>query len=499
MSVYRPIVVFSHLRWNFVYQRPQQILSRLAAHRRVLYVEEPIDGRHQADDWELERPAANILVARPRLANLSERTPEDVTATTVSLLRRLVRAEELLSPVAWLYTPMALPLLAAVHPALVVYDCMDELIALPRRAARSCVRRRPPCSNAPTWSSPAASACTGPSRTGIPTSTAFPAAWTCGHFAKAKPGARALAEPADQAAMPRPRLGLLRRDRRAPRHRAAGCRGRVPSRMADRHGRAGREDRPGGAAAAAEHPLPRAAAIRAAAGLSRRLGRVPAAVRAQRRHAVHQPDQDARVHGGRASDREHADHGRGQHVRRHRLPRRHAGCLRSRLRARAGRLPVGPEGASERRPDRARHDQLGPDGLPHGGAHRGSRCRAPPPRSGRSAAPSKRSSPQRVSTLSGRRRPDRPERRLSSRRGCAAASSRTPTVGGWCRSLVDNGFTFDYAGHIMFSQRPLRARALQDAARRQRALAGSRGVDLQQGRLHPLSVPGRALRPAARR
>ena len=27
-------------------------------------------------------------------------------------------------------------------------------------------------------------------------------------------------------------------------------------------------------------------------------------------------------------------------------------------------------------------------------------------------------------------------------------------VGGWCRSLVDQGFTFDYAGHIMFSNDP---------------------------------------------
>jgi UDP-galactopyranose mutase len=31
---------------------------------------------------------------------------------------------------------------------------------------------------------------------------------------------------------------------------------------------------------------------------------------------------------------------------------------------------------------------------------------------------------------------------------------REPRVGGWCRSLVDNGFTFDFAGHIMFSTDP---------------------------------------------
>ena len=27
-------------------------------------------------------------------------------------------------------------------------------------------------------------------------------------------------------------------------------------------------------------------------------------------------------------------------------------------------------------------------------------------------------------------------------------------VGGWCRSIEVNGFTFDYAGHIMFSNEP---------------------------------------------
>ncbi|MBA2626509.1 MAG: NAD(P)-binding protein [Gemmatimonadales bacterium] len=31
---------------------------------------------------------------------------------------------------------------------------------------------------------------------------------------------------------------------------------------------------------------------------------------------------------------------------------------------------------------------------------------------------------------------------------------RGSEVGGWCRSIVDHGFTFDYAGHIMFSNDP---------------------------------------------
>ena len=36
------LIVFSHLRWDFVWQRPQHLLSRLAAERRVFFIEEPV-------------------------------------------------------------------------------------------------------------------------------------------------------------------------------------------------------------------------------------------------------------------------------------------------------------------------------------------------------------------------------------------------------------------------------------------------------------------------
>ena len=88
---YRPIVAFSHLRWDFVYQRPQQLLSRLAARRRVLYIEEPIQGT-DPDGWELSNPASNVLVARPRLAGLGRRPAEDIRSTLATLVHDLMRA-----------------------------------------------------------------------------------------------------------------------------------------------------------------------------------------------------------------------------------------------------------------------------------------------------------------------------------------------------------------------------------------------------------------------
>ena len=62
-----PVVVFSHLRWSFVFQRPQHLLSRLAASRPILFVEEPIALQEGGEPgWDCERPADNVLVCRPR-------------------------------------------------------------------------------------------------------------------------------------------------------------------------------------------------------------------------------------------------------------------------------------------------------------------------------------------------------------------------------------------------------------------------------------------------
>ena len=66
MRTHVPIVVFSHLRWNFVYQRPQHLLTRLGAKRPILFIEEPILAEGEEPTWEMERPEANVQVCRPR-------------------------------------------------------------------------------------------------------------------------------------------------------------------------------------------------------------------------------------------------------------------------------------------------------------------------------------------------------------------------------------------------------------------------------------------------
>jgi protoporphyrinogen oxidase/glycosyltransferase involved in cell wall biosynthesis len=121
----RTIIVFSHLRWNFVYQRPQQLLSRLAQFYHVVFVEEPVwdAGPSRLD---LSTPAPNVTVCQPRTSVQAPGFHDDQLAALQPLLSQITPADD---PIVWFYTPMALPLLPALHAGLVVYDCMDELAA----------------------------------------------------------------------------------------------------------------------------------------------------------------------------------------------------------------------------------------------------------------------------------------------------------------------------------------------------------------------------------
>jgi hypothetical protein len=120
------LIVFCHLRWDFVFQRPQHLMTRLAEHYNILFVEEPMHTEGQA---RLEKMAVapNITVFRPHTPIHQWGFHDDQLPTLQNLLADLVPEGE--RPVVWFYTPMALPLLQGLNPSLVVYDCMDELAA----------------------------------------------------------------------------------------------------------------------------------------------------------------------------------------------------------------------------------------------------------------------------------------------------------------------------------------------------------------------------------
>jgi protoporphyrinogen oxidase/glycosyltransferase involved in cell wall biosynthesis len=120
------LIVFSHLRWDFVFQRPQHLMTRLAEHYQILFVEEPVFHEGQAH-LKKTAVAPNITVCQPHTAIHAAGFHDDQIPTLQTLLADLVPERQ--QPVVWFYTPMALPLLQGLHPALVVYDCMDELAA----------------------------------------------------------------------------------------------------------------------------------------------------------------------------------------------------------------------------------------------------------------------------------------------------------------------------------------------------------------------------------
>lgn len=119
------LFVFSHQRWNFVFRRSQQLFSRLAGRWRVVFVEAPV---HEAGPARLE-----VRDAAPSLQVLVPHTPvepEGFHDAQVAALAPLLSAHaKRCAPegaVAWLTTPMALPLAEALKPACLVYDCAED-------------------------------------------------------------------------------------------------------------------------------------------------------------------------------------------------------------------------------------------------------------------------------------------------------------------------------------------------------------------------------------
>jgi glycosyltransferase involved in cell wall biosynthesis len=130
----RPIIVHSHLRWDFVWQRPQQILSRLAAHAPVLFIEEPIFIDDLAAPLlEITVPFGNVFRAVPRLTGQFRNDPDNALALVRTLTQDALASEPRLkghftNPIQWFYSPATAPaMLGAFNEIAVVYDCMDEL------------------------------------------------------------------------------------------------------------------------------------------------------------------------------------------------------------------------------------------------------------------------------------------------------------------------------------------------------------------------------------
>src|SRR3954467_2856620 len=117
------VVCLSHLRWDWVWQRPQHLLSRCARSSRVFYVEEAVaDGETRID---VEETPSGVRVVRPHVpTGLSLR---ELDAVQQTLLDELFVQYEISEYLLWVYAPMATVYAEHLKPVSTVYDCMDEL------------------------------------------------------------------------------------------------------------------------------------------------------------------------------------------------------------------------------------------------------------------------------------------------------------------------------------------------------------------------------------
>jgi len=194
------LLCFSHLRWDFVFQRPQHLLSRCAKERRVFYVEEPIFDAPTPRLAIDEHDGVHVVVP-----HLPQGDDPQVSATLRHLLDVLLQRFAIVDYAAWFYTPMAVPWTSHLRPRATVYDCMDELSAFanapPRlqEFERALLRR-------------AALVLTGgqslfeAKRAAHHNVHAFPSSVDVEHFARAR---RIAEPPPDQASIPHPRLGFF--------------------------------------------------------------------------------------------------------------------------------------------------------------------------------------------------------------------------------------------------------------------------------------------------
>ena len=198
------LLCFSHLRWDFVFQRPQHLMSRFADDMAVVFWEEPVviaagEQAHvevrQADDF----PAVKIAVPHlPEGLNMAQ-----AEAALTQLCETF--AAGLSGPlIAWYYTPMMLPFSRGLDADVVIYDAMDELSKF-RFAPDILLGLEQQLIDQADLVFTGGSSLYEAKKGRHDSVHLFPSSVDRAHFGKAR---TALAESADQGALPHPRLGF---------------------------------------------------------------------------------------------------------------------------------------------------------------------------------------------------------------------------------------------------------------------------------------------------
>jgi len=121
------LLCFSHLRWDFVYQRPQHLLSRFAQYLTVYFLEEPMFDAKDKAYLSFSDREDNVIVGVPHLPEGLNH--QEVNSLLTSLVDKFLHTKNMDDFAFWYYSPMALQFSDKHMPKLTIYDCMDELSA----------------------------------------------------------------------------------------------------------------------------------------------------------------------------------------------------------------------------------------------------------------------------------------------------------------------------------------------------------------------------------
>lgn len=193
------LLCFSHLRWNFVYQRPQHLMSHAAKSFRVVYIEEPLF-EAVPPHLQLQFDPSGVCVITPILNR--ECDPVTEQSRMIADFVAMMDAPKILH---WFYTPMALGFAAKITADVVIYDCMDELTAFRFAPAELRDREKELLGRADLVFTGGASlfAAKRPLHAEV---HCYPSSVDRAHFGQARSRP---ADPLDQAALPHPRIGYF--------------------------------------------------------------------------------------------------------------------------------------------------------------------------------------------------------------------------------------------------------------------------------------------------
>ena len=116
------LLCFSHLSWNFVFQRPQHLLTRFSKNYQVFYFEEPKIGD---SDMYIVDMQDGVSIVQLLVTNHNETTADRIK----NLISQVLKEYNIENYICWYYTPMALQFTDHLKPETVIYDSMDELSA----------------------------------------------------------------------------------------------------------------------------------------------------------------------------------------------------------------------------------------------------------------------------------------------------------------------------------------------------------------------------------